>query len=522
MKLKALNRKYQIALLVIAIMLIVSGVSYAYFAVTTNGNSNPNVVTSGTMKITFTDGPEVRLNNAIPGDTLTKTFSVTNTGNVDTNYDVYLSDVINNFADPTDLSYTLTSTNGANVVETTLPTATSKIVSNQSIGVNVTQNYTLTIKFLNKNQAQDTNQGKTFSAKIQINSSSSSSSTYNDMNVVAYYNNNVVTDIPANDGTKLVYKVSCTNGAIGTWDSTKWNLTLTMTKLPTNCNIYFGDYKNFAFTGNEQTFVTNTDGYYKLETWGAQGGTASIGTGGYGAYSVGIVKLNANQTVYVNVGGTTTTTTGGYNGGGDALYVASTGATFKAGGGATHIATKSGVLSSLASYQDNVLIVAGGGGGGGYINSSWYGTGGNAGGISGNNGYNYGTASYSLTGTGGTQTGGGHNYNTVTSGVGTFGKGSNYYNEGYGGNGGGGGLYGGGGSSRYHAGGGGGSSYIGNPLLLSSTSIIKNMTCYNCTTSTVPDTKTTTTTSVSDTAVSNYAKTGNGYAKITYIGASLD
>ncbi len=342
------------------------------------------------------------------------------------------------------------------------------------------------------------------------------------MNVIAYYNNNIVTDIPANDGSTLVYKISCTNGATGTWNVASWNLTLNMTKFPVECDVYFGDYKNFSYTGTEQTFTANTDGYYELETWGAQGGTAETGTGGYGAYSVGLAKLTAGQTVYVNVGGTTSTTTGGYNGGGTGLYVASTGATFRGGGGATHIATVSGLLSTLASSKDNVLIVAGGGGGGGYVNSTWRGTGGNAGGNIGNTGYNYGTSSYGFTGTGGTQTAGGYNYNLSSAGLGSFGKGANYYNEGYGGNGGGGGLYGGGGSSRYHAGGGGGSSYIGNSLLLSSTSIIKNMTCASCATSTNADTKTTTTTNVSDSAVSNYAKTENGYAKITYIGTSID
>ena len=106
MKLKMLNKKYQIGLLVIAIMLIISGVSYAYFAVVTNGASNPNIVTSGTMKITYTDGPQITLDNAIPGDSLTKTFTVKNTGTVDTQYDIYFSDLINTFADQSDLAYT--------------------------------------------------------------------------------------------------------------------------------------------------------------------------------------------------------------------------------------------------------------------------------------------------------------------------------------------------------------------------------------------------------------------------------
>ena len=169
MKLKMLNKKYQITLLVIAIMLIISGVSYAYFAVIATGNSNPNIVTSGTMKIKFTDGPEISLENAIPGDSLTKTFTVENTGTVNTTYDIYLSDVVNTFVNKSDLVYTLTSDTGANVTEETLlPSDTAKIVSMQSISVNETQSYTLTIKFLNKNEVQDDNQGKIFKGKITV------------------------------------------------------------------------------------------------------------------------------------------------------------------------------------------------------------------------------------------------------------------------------------------------------------------------------------------------------------------
>lgn len=37
------------------------------------------------------------------------------------------------------------------------------------------------------------------------------------------------------------------------------------------------------------------------------------------------------------------------------------------GGGATHIATRSGLLYTLENYKSDVLIVAGGGGGSGYV-----------------------------------------------------------------------------------------------------------------------------------------------------------
>ena len=60
---------------------------------------------------------------------------------------------------------------------------------------------------------------------------------------------------------------------------------------------------------------------------------------------------------------------------------------------------------------------------------------------------------------------------------------------------------------------GGGSSYIGNTLLTDQV-----MYCYNCEESAEESTKTVSTIDVSEEAISNYAKMGNGYAKITYLG----
>ena len=137
-------------------------------------------------------------------------------------------------------------------------------------------------------------------------------------------------------------------------------------------------------------------------------------------------------------------------------------------------------------------------------------------------GYDNYNKSYTLWGgSGGTQLVGGHLESNSGLGVGSFGQGSSY-DSGYGSTGGGGGYYGGGTGGRGHAGGGGGSGYIGNSLLLSSSSIIKHMACYNCTTSSALDTNTISNTKVNSTATSNSAKTGNGYAKISFIGTSLN
>ena len=253
----------------------------------------------------------------------------------------------------------------------------------------------------------------------------------------------------------------------------------------------------FAYTGSEQMVTLPASGRYKLEVWGAQGGSS----GGVGGYSIGTVYLTENQVLYINVGGAGNGTKGGYNGGGTAL----TGG--YGGGGATHIATKSGLLSTLSSNINNILIVAGGGGGNGAS-----GAGGSAGGISGSKGVD--GACSNKAGSGGTQTAGGACVDTSYSNKGSFGAGGAGKGDNNGGAGGA-GLYGGGSGTggNCYGGGGGGSSYIGNTLLTN-----KSMHCYNCTESSNTATKTISTTCANETPTENCAKQGNGYAKITYIG----
>ena len=286
------------------------------------------------------------------------------------------------------------------------------------------------------------------------------------------------------------------------------------------------DYANYV-----QELVVPKTGYYLLEAWGAEGGSATNGTslaGGYGAYAKGIVELNEGETLYIVTGGagtagaSTNIQTGGYNGGGNGYYHGGS------GGGATHIATATGLLATLENNQDALLLVAGGGGGAAVTNGSNCSAGGHGGGINGVDAYNNCTDTINANGygTGGTQTGGGYptangSSNLGNGGTGTFGTGSTPYlnTSSYGSGGGGGGYYGGGSSTI--AGAGGGSGYIGNARLISGNGVTKSMYCYNCTTSNAANTLTYSVTTVSATATSNTAKQGNGYAKITYLGTDI-
>lgn len=318
--------------------------------------------------------------------------------------------------------------------------------------------------------------------------------------------------------------------------------------------------KDFNYTGNEQTLVMPYTGYYKLEVWGAQGGggevvsgggyTKTAGRGGYGAYAVGLSRLTKNSNLYINVGGQgkmckltggVCPGSGGYNGGGYAyselLNGFGGGQETSGGGGATHIATSSGLLANLSGNKTAVLIAGSGGGGGGEVSASprlYAGTGGDGGGANGIAGVDS-TASASwitgrgspFCGLGGTQAAGGKNGGGYTSlenmANGYFGHGGEYhaYIQCCGNSGGGAGWYGGGASLRGHGGAGGGSSYIGSSSLVSGAGVTKHMTCFECTTSSDSSTRTNSNSNVSGTATADYSKTGNGYAKITYLGDSI-
>ena len=277
---------------------------------------------------------------------------------------------------------------------------------------------------------------------------------------------------------------------------------------------YTGDTVfSFDYTGGEQTFVAPVSGTYKLETWGAQGGNSiadgsNYETGGKGGYSSGYIKLNANDTSYINVGGRgsdgklkSNDSLGGYNGGGNGHWDKMDDEASGGGGGITHIATKSGLLNSLENYKNNIYIVSGGGGG-----AAWIFTSGNGGGYKGTTGYRSETLhSQSATQLDGYKFGQG-------------GAGSDSY--GTPGGGGGGGYYGGYGGYIENKNdfsidaipGAGGSGYIGNPLLKD-----KVMYCYNCEESNEESTKTISTTCSEETPTSYCAKKGNGYARITLV-----
>lgn len=283
----------------------------------------------------------------------------------------------------------------------------------------------------------------------------------------------------------------------------------------------YAQYSNvvwdYDYTGGEQTFTLPYSKYVRYELWGAEGGKTNDSLiGAYGGYSSGFARFNINTTIFINngeAGGITPTYT--YNGGG--IPTPNTAQRYGgAGGGATHIATISGLLSELVDNKDKVLVVAGGAGGSTYNNESLR-VGGSGGGFRGQNGLGL-----RFRGNGGTQTAGGANqsispYDGRSAGFGIGGNAEIVASTPYVGGGGGAGWYGGSGGgfagdAQSNGSGGGGSGYIASADIVDGV-----MYGYDVPTSDEPSTLTYSTDNYSDTATSKYAKQGNGYTRASII-----
>lgn len=174
--------------------------------------------------------------------------------------------------------------------------------------------------------------------------------------------------------------LSCTNSQSGSYKG--GNLIITNIRNDTVCTMYFTNPgKTFSYTGSTASYTVPYTGYYKLESYGAQGN----GSGGKGGYASEILLLTKNTSLTINVGGQN-----GYNGGGSGYYN---------GGGASTI------------KKGSTIILAGAGGGGGNSGTAGGKGSGSGGASAGGSGRNGGPGSAGTNGAGG---GSGYNYSYQT------------------------------------------------------------------------------------------------------------
>ena len=159
------------------LLLLTTGLSYAYFSTSVKGNDNAKdvVVEAGTLKLTYTDGPAINVQNIKPGWSTTKEVSVKNNGTLDTNYNIIWQSLTNGIInDELVLSATCQRLNSVGTVEGTCesisqaPISDMTIAKNISIESGITHKYAFTILFKETNANQNYNQGKEFNGVLGI------------------------------------------------------------------------------------------------------------------------------------------------------------------------------------------------------------------------------------------------------------------------------------------------------------------------------------------------------------------
>ena len=174
------NKKLNI-LLILGGILVLVGVSYAYFAATVSGNESTSTISyeAGYLEIELDGGPNITANKIIPKDTpfVTKTITLTGKNNSNGNMPYNIEIIVDNNTYTTDsITYSIEGTNSSND-GVLIPNVEYIPINNTTIigsglferGSNLIHTYTIKFYFLDNNTDQSANMRANFSAHIKIN-----------------------------------------------------------------------------------------------------------------------------------------------------------------------------------------------------------------------------------------------------------------------------------------------------------------------------------------------------------------
>ena len=193
-----MNRKQKIIVSITGIFLvliILVGLTYAYFLTKITGNTNSKSITVTTANLVLEYGENTNvvqgISNAEPGYSVEKIFTATNKGNSTVTYGAALESIVNGLTRQEDLVYTLTCTsylkegfslasngtitgtvdgtcNGVSTEKQFPSTSTLSLMTTNTIDTTHTHAYKLTVTYKEMNVDQSTDMNKTFSAKVNI------------------------------------------------------------------------------------------------------------------------------------------------------------------------------------------------------------------------------------------------------------------------------------------------------------------------------------------------------------------
>ena len=127
------DKKLLFGIGIVFLFLATVSFTYAYFTATiVNKDVKDQVVQTGTLELTYTDGPEINIQNMKPGNTIAKTITVKNTGSLEAKYNIIWQELTNEITnDEMLIEGTCTSSSG------TCESIESSSISDKSIKKNI-------------------------------------------------------------------------------------------------------------------------------------------------------------------------------------------------------------------------------------------------------------------------------------------------------------------------------------------------------------------------------------------------
>ena len=172
-----MTKKYFIISMV-TVLIIMLGVSFAYYRVQIIGTGSNMVLETKYMRIVFTDTTEIVDREIIPGWSTSKTFTVENKFEDDTSYDILLEDYTNTFVTVGNLQFKIVSEDGGyntvsddeNYID--MPKSqnvrTIALANNIALPTNAKQNYTIYLRYKDSEESQTADMLKTLSGRLGV------------------------------------------------------------------------------------------------------------------------------------------------------------------------------------------------------------------------------------------------------------------------------------------------------------------------------------------------------------------
>ena len=224
------NKKY-IVYLVVSILVLTIGVSYAYFKARVSGEGKSISLRSKGIYVLYSGDATLASENISPGWSVTKEFTVENQGSNNEVYNIYIEGLVNTFVTSGYLQYKITSSNGYNMSEyKDIPksnTSTDTVLA-YSVPIKSKEKQTYKVELIYKETEEDqsVDMGKILSGILGIQVGTKDPNLFTASVVVIngssdtnskelYKGNDVTFTITPNDGYTLEdASISCSNGTL--------------------------------------------------------------------------------------------------------------------------------------------------------------------------------------------------------------------------------------------------------------------------------------------------------------------